>query len=60
MACAPCAARRRAREQRTAAASATKYEVVVNGRVVMETADKQRAITQANIRKGKWRVKQAR
>jgi hypothetical protein len=33
---------------------------VVNGRVVMETADKQRAITQANIRKGKWRVKQAR
>jgi hypothetical protein len=60
MACAPCAARRKAQAQRTAAASATKYEVVVNGRVVMETGDKQRAITQANIRNGKWRVKQAR
>lgn len=60
MACAPCAARRKAQAQRTAAASAAKYEVVVNGRVVMETGDKQRAITQANIRNGKWRVKQAR
>jgi hypothetical protein len=60
MACAPCAARRKAQAQRAAAATATKYEVVVNGRVVMETGDKQRAITQANIRNGKWRVKQAR
>jgi len=59
MACAPCAARNKARQER-AAASATKYEVVVSGRVVMETGDKQRAITQANIRKGKWRVKQGR
>ncbi len=37
--------------------STRKYEVVVNGRVRLETADKQRAIAQARTMKGSWREK---
>ena len=59
MKCGSCEARRKAQEQR-AAAGAVKYEVVVNGVVKLETYDKARAIQQARVMKGKWRVKQPR